>query len=197
MPESGKSPGWLTTVLVIALTTVLVAGAVYLLQLGGGGADGAAGASSDLSPVEVSGGARGPAPEVGQAAPDFTAVDTEGREVSLADLRGQPVWLVFGATWCANCRAEMPDVAAVASQVSGQAEVVAVYVGEPSSTVADYAERLGLDFPQLADSTTEMSASYRVMGVPTHVFLDADGVVTSIDVGPLNQSQALDRLSWP
>ncbi|MDR2454042.1 MAG: TlpA family protein disulfide reductase [Bifidobacteriaceae bacterium] len=189
-------PGRLRTVLVIGLTTAAVAGAVYLSQ-GGGGAAGREGSSGAVSQVEVAAAGAGPAPQVGQPAPDFTAWDTEGREVALADLRGQPVWLVFGATWCANCRAEMPDVAAVASRAAGRAAVVAVYVGEAAETVADYAERLGLDFPQIADSQTQLGAKYRVMGVPMHLFLDADGVIASIDVGPLSQSQALDRLGLP
>jgi peroxiredoxin len=181
-------------VLVIALTTVLVAGGVYLAQGRERGGGGAAGASSGVSRVEITGGGTGPVPEVGEPAPGFAQVDTEGREVALDDLRGKPVWLVFGATWCGNCRAEMPDVAAVAAQLTDRAQVVAVYVGESADTVADYAERLGLDFPQIADAQTEIGGNYRVMGIPMHFFLDADGVITSIDVGPLSQSQALERL---
>jgi hypothetical protein len=69
-----------------------------------------------------------------------------------------------------------------------------VYVGESAETVGDYVERLDLDFPQIADPRTELGAKYRVMGVPMHVFLDAEGVITSIDVGPLTRAQALDRL---
>ncbi|MDR2380202.1 MAG: peroxiredoxin family protein, partial [Bifidobacteriaceae bacterium] len=153
-PEGGKVPGRFRTALVIAVTTLLVAGSVYWLQgraPGAGEATEATGASGGVSQVEVTGAAGGPVPEVGEPAPDFTVLDTAGREIALADLRGQPVWLVFGATWCTNCRAEMTDVAAVAAQLVGQAQVVAVYVGESSQTVADYAERLGLDFPQIAD----------------------------------------------
>jgi peroxiredoxin len=194
MPELSKAPGRLRTVLVIALTTALVAGAVYLLQGGERGESGTGSASGGVSPLEVTGAGDGPAPKVGQPAPDFAVLDTAGQALSLTALRGKPAWLVFGATWCANCRAEMPDLAAVSAQLAGRAQVVAVYIGESAQTVADYADRLGLDFPQVADTRTEVGAQYSVMGVPMHVFLDADGVITSIDVGPLTQSQALARL---
>ncbi|MDR2379590.1 MAG: TlpA family protein disulfide reductase [Bifidobacteriaceae bacterium] len=194
MPEAGKTPGRLRTVLVVALTAALAAGAVYILRGGERSAAGAPGDSGAVTQVEAAGGQNGPAPEVGEPAPNFAETDVEGRQVALEDLRGRPVWLVFGATWCANCRAEMTDVAAVAQQLAGEAQVVAFYFGESAEAVADYAERLGLDFPQIADPLTEIGAKYRVMGVPTHVFLDADGVVTAIDVGPLTQAQALKRL---
>ena len=35
------------------------------------------------------------APEVGKMAPDFTALDDEGKKVRLRDLRGRPVVMYF------------------------------------------------------------------------------------------------------
>src|SRR3990167_5089782 len=40
--------------------------------------------------------------------PDFTARTVEGQTVSLAGLRGKVVLLNFWATWCQECRPEMP-----------------------------------------------------------------------------------------
>ncbi|MDQ3045192.1 MAG: peroxiredoxin family protein, partial [Chloroflexota bacterium] len=34
-------------------------------------------------------------PKVGEIAPDFTTNDLNGRQVTLSDFRGQPVWLNF------------------------------------------------------------------------------------------------------
>ena len=40
-------------------------------------------------------------------------------EMSLAQMQGKPVWLVFMATWCTGCRTEMPDVqGAIATHAS-------------------------------------------------------------------------------
>jgi cytochrome oxidase Cu insertion factor (SCO1/SenC/PrrC family) len=39
------------------------------------------------------------APVKGARAPDFTLTDLDGDEVSLSDLRGQPVLLNFWTTW--------------------------------------------------------------------------------------------------
>ena len=59
--------------------------------------------SEAMSQVEVAG-VQQP-PSVGDSAPGFTATDIDGTPVSLEELRGKPVWLVFMATWCARAAA--------------------------------------------------------------------------------------------
>jgi peroxiredoxin len=187
--------GRLRTVVVIAVTTVVVVAGVWLVN---GGVDGKAVAPSasagGVSQVELAADQSGPAPKVGEPAPDLTAFDTKGQAVVLEELRGKPVWLVFGATWCTNCRAEMPDVAKAVQSAGDDAHVVAIYVGEGVDKVTGYAERLGLEFPQVADSYTDIGSRYRVMGIPAHFFIDPEGIITAIDVGQLTTEQALDRL---
>ena len=46
----------------------------------------------------------------GTAVPDFTLNDLEGRPVSLSDFRGKTVVLAFWASWCPDCRAEIPEL---------------------------------------------------------------------------------------
>ena len=49
----------------------------------------------------------------GTPAPDFTLNDINGNPVSLKDFRGRKVVLVFWASWCPDCRAEVPEVKAM------------------------------------------------------------------------------------
>lgn len=141
-----------------------------------------------VSQVEVSGAAA--APRVGEAAPEFSATALDGSEVSLAGLRGRPVWLVFMATWCTGCRAETPDVQLAHEEAGDDGiEVIAIYVGESSGVVGDYVTRFGLSFAQLPDPQTRLSAAYGVMGVPAHYFIDAEGVIREARVGVLSATQ--------
>ena len=87
--------------LVLLLTLALVLGGAWLLESRKKGDDGAtSGGSAAAASVELSGDQTGSDPEIGQPAPDFTAVTMDGKKVKLSELRGHPVWITFGATWC-------------------------------------------------------------------------------------------------
>jgi peroxiredoxin len=182
MSEPAGRPSLLRTVLVLAATTAAILGGIWVVNTKL--------TDDGVSEVTLTGDTAGPAPAVGEAAPLFTAVDITGHTVDLAALQGEPVWLVFGATWCTNCRAETADIEAVASAFSGEVAVVGVYVGESADTVADYAARLGLTYTQVADPATELGSAYKVMGIPSHVFIDADGVIRDVRVGGLSEAAA-------
>jgi cytochrome c biogenesis protein CcmG/thiol:disulfide interchange protein DsbE len=143
-------------------------------------------ANGGFTNIDVSGGGTGPAPKVGAVAPDFQATTTDGEPVSLSDFKGQPVWLTFGASWCPDCRAEAPDIQATYEKFAPQGLVVlGVAVDEDDAAATAYAERVGFTFPQVADPQTRIAAQYRLMGTPTHYFIDASGVIREVRLGGL------------
>ena len=189
--DAGRRGSTLRTIVVLALTTALVLAGVWFVRAPWrSGGSGVTAIDVTLAPGQA-------APSVAGLAPDFSATALDGTPVSLLGLRGQPVWLVFGATWCSNCRAEAPDVESVAVAYRGKVAVVSIYIGEPASTVRGYASRLGLTTPQIADSASQIGAAYAVSGVPAHFFIEANGAIRQIKVGGLTQQSArslLDQL---
>jgi cytochrome c biogenesis protein CcmG, thiol:disulfide interchange protein DsbE len=181
-----RAAGRLQTVLVLLVTAAVIGGAALAIERpweDGG-----------FTSVQIRGDATAVTVRVGDAPPDFTAVTLEGTEVSLADYAGQPVWLTFGATWCADCRAEAPDLQATWERYRERGLVIlAVFIDEDAPTVEGYASRVGLTFPMIPDPGTRLAGKYRLLGVPTHYFIGTDGRVQEIRLGGL-KPQDMDQL---
>ncbi len=179
-------------ILVLALTAVAVLAVVWISDVWRGGTD--AGSEVDetgsVSAVDVPD-SSAPAPEVGQLAPVFASSTLDGGSFDLAET-DRPVWLVFNATWCANCRAEIPDVEEVHREYGEDIEIVSVYLSDSPSAAVSYSSTLDLTHTQVVDPNSEIGSLYRVMGVPSHYFIDADGVLQAIEVGVLSPT-AMDE----
>ncbi len=142
--------------------------------------------------------------ELGQRAPDFTGkngdqdvrlTDLGGREIRLTDFAGQPVWVVFWATWCPPCQQETPDIRAVYEANRDEGLVVlAVDVQEPVDTIRQYAERYGLTYTIGVDTYAAVMKTYGVFGLPTHYFVDRQGVIRDRYFGPLKRDQMEQRV---
>ncbi|TAK36857.1 MAG: TlpA family protein disulfide reductase [Chloroflexota bacterium] len=140
-------------------------------------------------------GAGGAAPQVGKSAADFTVAGVDGRPLHLSDFKGRPVWLNFWATWCPPCRAEMPDIVAVYDEEQSKDLVIlAVSIGEDADTVRQYVEKAGMKFTVGVDGRQSIADMYRVSGIPTHIFIDRDGIVRDVQVGGMSRSLMKQRL---
>lgn len=134
---------------------------------------------------------------VGAPAPDFALEALDGGTVRLSALRGRPVWLNFWATWCTPCKAEIPAMLEVAeASGSGGARLVAVNMGERRADVERYLSANGFgELPAVLDGDGAVSASYGVTGLPTHVFVDARGVVRRIEMRQLDAAEMRSALA--
>lgn len=133
----------------------------------------------------------------GQSAPDFTVETLTALPFTLSAVRGQPVWISFWGSWCPPCRAELPDIEVVRVGAGDRLKFIAVDMDESRADVAAYMSSKNYDFPVGLDPTGEVSNRYRVVGLPTHVFVAADGTVAEIRVGGMSRSEmsaAVDAL---
>lgn len=83
-------------------------------------------------------------------APTFAVLLLSGQPVKLADLRGRTVVLNFWATWCPPCRAEMPELDALAHE-RPDVTVLAVDVQEDAAQVEGFRTELRLSLPNALD----------------------------------------------
>lgn len=74
------------------------------------------------------------------AAPPFTVTDMNGQTVSLASLKGKPVFLNFWATWCPPCVGEMPDIQRMYAKYGDKVHFVIVNIDGTQPDVAAFME---------------------------------------------------------
>ena len=163
------------TLVVLLVTAALVAGGAWLIN---GRRTDAANASG-TTVVSLPGQSTVPPPKVGAAAQNFTLTTVDGKTVTLDQYRGKPVWLVFGASWCAACQAEVADVQAAYEKYAPQGLVVlGVNINEGQDAVRSYASRVGTTYPVGADDQSAIADAYRVSAIPAHFFVDRKGVLS-------------------
>lgn len=116
---------------------------------------------------------------VGQLAPDAKFVGADGKPVSLADFKGKVVLLNLWATWCAPCRAEMPNLAALQKAYAGKDLVVlALSIDSPKAAdkaKAFIAQNAPLAYYQDKDFALPPMITPPVAGFPTSLFIDRTG----------------------
>lgn len=125
----------------------------------------------------------------GQLARDFVGEGPDGSTVRLSDLRGRPTIINFWATWCTSCLAELPDFKEVQQELGPEnINVVAVNAGEGLRDPSRFLDDLdAAAFHVAMDPTLTVSDAYGVFGMPTSLFLDADGVIRAVYVGQIDQ----------
>ena len=102
----------------------------------------------------------------------------------MTNLRGKVVLVNFWASWCLECRPEMPVLERLHREFGPRGlAVVGINAREETETVARYARALGLTFPLVLDRDGNMNRSYGVLGLPTTFIIGRDGRAVAFAVG--------------
>ncbi len=128
--------------------------------------------------------------QVGSAAPAMVLQDLEGREVSLAGLRGRAVALNFWATWCPPCKEELPAFASLWRASRGRC-VEIVGVTEESTREDALAEvtRMEVPFPVVMDPDGAVARAFGVTGYPRTYVIDPEGKIRKIFTGMVSRER--------
>jgi cytochrome c biogenesis protein CcmG/thiol:disulfide interchange protein DsbE len=132
--------------------------------------------------------------------PLFSGYEYEGSsEVNLEDFRGKVVVINFWASWCKPCEQEAADLQRAWELYEPTSEVVFLGVDyvdtEPEARV--YLKKFGITFPNGPDLATRISQYFRIKGVPETYFIDRDGVLQYVQVGPFSSVQQIQAIIDP
>jgi thiol-disulfide isomerase/thioredoxin len=122
-----------------------------------------------------------------EALPDITFNDGTGKELKLSDFKGRTVLLNLWATWCAPCREEMPALNRLQQELGSDAfEVVALSLdrqgAEASKKFLDEVQATALKL--YVDPTAKQGTELRLVGMPTTILINKDGLEVGRLVGP-------------
>jgi thiol-disulfide isomerase/thioredoxin len=134
---------------------------------------------------------------IGSLAPDFTLNTLDNRAVKLSQFRGKPVLINFWATWCPPCEAELPMLQQTYQANQDKLVILGVNMREDADTVAGRVDKAGLKYPVVLDGNGDVTNRYQVRVFPTSLFIDKNGIVQRIILGPLTEDtirSALERV---
>lgn len=116
---------------------------------------------------------------------ELSAYDLKGGEVSLKDYEGKVLVLNIWASWCPPCRRELPALEALSKRLdSRRFAVVGISVDNNPEYVAEYLNRLGVDFRNLWDENRRLSDEvFGLDAYPTTFLISSSGEVEKKIVG--------------
>ncbi len=132
----------------------------------------------------------------GQPSPDFRYPDTEGREVSLSDLRGKYVYIDLWATWCYFCCREIPALKKMEQQMKNR-NICFVSISCDKDTLVwkkkIKEEKLG-GIQLICRNDFEFRKIYQVEWIPRFILIDPEGKIVNANMSRPSDPKTLQML---
>ena len=125
---------------------------------------------------------------------EITALDG-GERGRLSEIDG-PAVINLWATWCGPCRREIPDFEVIHQARGGEITFVGINIGDDRDDVVAFLEDVGATYDQYLDPEGFVSTELKATSMPTTLVINAEGVVTTRHLGPMDQddlNEAIDE----
>ena len=116
---------------------------------------------------------------VASAADTLSTKLLSGEELQLQKVLDKPIYLKFWATWCGQCRAQMPHLEAIHRMYGDELDVVAVNFGfnDTPELVRQFQKEYDLTVPIAFDELGNIARAFDVTVVPYSIIIDRDGTI--------------------
>jgi cytochrome c biogenesis protein CcmG, thiol:disulfide interchange protein DsbE len=125
----------------------------------------------------------------------FPEVRAGRPEVDLADLRGRPAVVNVLAAWCAPCEKELPAMQAVHEQLGDRIQFVGIDRQDSRRKATELLDKAGVTFPVAYDPDDILFPRLRAIGMPTTLFVNADGKIVAKVSGELTKPDLLTKIA--
>lgn len=131
-----------------------------------------------------------------QLAPDFSLARLGGGTISLAEFRSKKAVVVdFWASWCPNCRRDMPNLNRFYEKYKDRVEVIGVNLQEEESIVQDFIASRGISFPVALDPRGAASNAFGIRYTNTHFLVDKEGNLIRTIPGDISEADILSLIN--
>jgi len=114
--------------------------------------------------------------QVGSDAPDFSALDMNGKTYSLSSLKGKVVVINFWFVECKPCVIEMPELNEIVEKYKSEEVVFLAFAMNEKPKIESFLKKHTFDYTILPDSGTVIR-DYKIKSYPAHIILDQNSKI--------------------
>jgi thiol-disulfide isomerase/thioredoxin len=133
---------------------------------------------------------------VGKHVASFTLGGLKGGTIVAPWKSGHAAVVIFFASWCGPCKAEMPKVASyLRHHNEGAVEVIGMDSHDRRGPAMNFVKDSGVVFPVAFDPNLTVATIFNLAALPDTAFVNAKGVVTKIYIGAIPAKQLAKGLA--
>jgi thiol-disulfide isomerase/thioredoxin len=122
--------------------------------------------------------------------PELTMTTLDGKTITSSELAGKVVIYNFWATWCAPCRAEIPDLVKLQNQYKDHLVIIGVLSeDEPGPHVSRFAADYKINYPIVPENKELLAAFTGIYALPTTFMVGPDGKMMQKHIGQIRPAQ--------
>lgn len=132
----------------------------------------------------------------GKPSPVFSGETTDGKTVTLSDLKGKYIYIDVWATWCGPCRGELPHLKELEEKYRGkEIEFVSLSCDQNKGAWKKMVEKEQMKGVQLyIGAKSEFMQDYMINGIPRFILLDKEGNIISANMSRPSQPETVVKL---
>ena len=121
---------------------------------------------------------------------NYTLKDMNGADVRLSDFKSKVLLINFWGTWCAPCRAEIPELIKIADKYKDKGVVVLGLAQQDTpEDLRAFAAEHKMNYPSLLSTEAVEEAFGPMWAVPMSFIIDRAGSICFKHLGPVTMPQ--------